>query len=90
MTEVTRMRRLNFQKSQISALEKGLRKLESYSFSICANLTRLILPPQAEEIGDSVFSDCKNLSEVIFNSRLVLISRRAFSGCDSLEKVVIP
>lgn len=90
---LVKIERMAFFNSKISDISfgKGIKKIgESYSFSICANLTRLILPPQAEEIGDSVFSDCKNLSEVIFNSRLVLISRRAFSGCDSLEKVVIP
>ena len=85
--------RMAFFNSEISDISfgKGIKKIgEGCSFSICTNLTKLILPPQAEEIGDSVFSDCKNLSEVVFNSRLVSISRRAFSGCDRLEKVVIP
>ena len=85
--------RMAFFNSEISDISfgKGIKKIgEGCSFSICTNLTKLILPLQAEEIGDSVFSDCKNLSEVVFNSRLVSISRRAFSGCDRLEKVVIP
>lgn len=90
---LVKIERMAFFNSKISDISfgKGIKKIgESYSFSICANLTRLILPPQAEEIGDSVFSDCQNLSEVVFNSRLVSISRKAFSGCDRLEKVVIP
>lgn len=85
--------RMVFFNSEISDISfgTGIKKIgEGYSFSICTNLTKLILPPQAEEIGDSVFSDCQNLSEVVFNSRLVSISRKAFSGCDRLEKVVIP
>lgn len=85
--------RMAFFNSEISDISfgTGIKKIgEGYSFSICTNLTKLILPPQAEEIGDSVFSDCQNLSEVVFNSRLVSISRKAFSGCDRLEKVVIP
>ena len=85
--------RMAFFNSEISDISfgTGIKKIgEGYSFSICTNLTKLILPPQAEEVGDSVFSDCQNLSEVVFNSRLVSISRKAFSGCDRLEKVVIP
>lgn len=85
--------RMAFFNSEISDISfgTGIKKIgEGYSFSICTNLTKLILPPQAEEIGDSVFSDCQNLSEVVFNSRLVSISRKVFSGCDRLEKVVIP
>ena len=90
---LVKIERMAFFNSKISDISfgKGIKKIgEGYSFSLCTNLTRLIFPPQAEEIGDSAFSDCTNLSEVVFNSRLVLISRRAFSGCDRLEKVVIP
>ena len=59
------------------------------SFRYCTNLTRVVLPDNAE-LGISSFADCSGLEYVKLPNNLTIIPNNCFGGCRSLTGITIP
>ena len=61
-----------------------------YAFSLCDDLTSVVIPNSVETIGQYAFAACSNLYEITLGKSLGVIGDGAFLGCTSLTSVVIP
>ena len=66
-------------------LPDSLRKIGSYAFNWCENLTSVTLPSNLEEIDFQAFEYCKSLTEVVFPPQLIKTSCRTFDETPWLE-----
>lgn len=67
-------------------LPLSLRKIGSYAFLGCKNLTEISIPDGVEEIGQGAFSSC-NFSSVVIPSSVKMIDDYAFSNNKMLMEV---
>lgn len=67
-----------------------LKKIETFAFANCSNITNIIIPTWLNEISVSTFQNCKSLSSVTFYSNITNIPEQAFYKCVSLDNVVLP
>lgn len=75
---------VNFSKGGI------IENIPPYTFTKCANLTKITLPTGLEKIWVGAFYECTNLQYVSFPEGLISIDAGAFSDCISLKTVILP
>lgn len=65
-------------------------KIGDKAFSLCTNLTGIVIPDSIREIGEEAFFNCYNLTNLVIPDSVVRIKSRAFVNCDQLAGIVIP
>ena len=60
------------------------------AFSGCHNLTSVIIPNSAKNIGEWAFKYCISLSSIDIPNSVKSIGNNAFAGCSSLKYISIP
>ena len=60
------------------------------AFSGCHNLTSIIIPNSAKNIGEWAFKYCISLSSIDIPNSVKSIGNNAFAGCSSLKFISIP
>ena len=60
------------------------------AFSMCWDLTKVIIPDTVNSIGEWAFKECYELTGVIIGNSVTSIEEMAFFGCESLTSVIIP
>lgn len=68
----------------------GVTTIGDHAFSMCCDLTELVVPSSVTTIELSAFAWCKNLSKIVLQEGLISIAQGAFSHCESLTCIVIP
>lgn len=71
-------------------IPKGIKKIASYAFYDCSNLTEIVIPNSVTSIEESAFSNCVNLTSIYIPSSVIYIGRNAFDNCKNLQNVVLP
>ena len=61
----------------------------NYAFSLCSNLSTLIIGENVIEIGGSAFSSCPSLTSVTIPNSVTSIGNSAFSLCFNLSTLII-
>ena len=71
---------------------EGLESIGKYTFLLCKNLTRVVIPSSVKIVEEGAFRGCCALSEVIFadESSLQRIGESAFRGCEVLKRINLP
>ena len=64
--------------------------IDSFLFSSCKNLVKVILPETVSSIGECAFCGCENLVQIDLPDALTTIAEDAFCGCKNLTQIVIP
>ncbi len=64
-----------------------VKRIESYGFSGCSNLSNVRLPKYLEEIGEDAFYQCDSLVSIDFPASLKKIGYSAFYDCSKLQNV---
>ena len=60
------------------------------AFSICDNLSKVILPDTVTSIGSGAFRNCNNIETIVLPKNMESIGAYAFDGCTGLKKIVLP
>ncbi len=60
------------------------------AFSLCENLTKVIIPNSVTSIGNQAFTGCTGLEEVNIPIAVTRIGEQTFSLCKSLKEIAIP
>lgn len=55
-------------------------RIESKAYAKNKEVTRVVLPKNLKQIGDSAFYECTNLEEIVFPEGLEAIGRETFYG----------
>ena len=71
-------------------INSGTRVIANEAFSLCNNLTSVIIPDSVTSIGESAFRSCKSLTGVTIPNSVISIDNGAFEMCGSLTSVTIP
>ncbi len=71
-------------------IPRTVRKIGSYAFARCENLSEIVIPETVEKIGDQAFEECENLRKVVIQPGCRHIGRSAFLNCRNLTKVILP
>ena len=66
------------------------KRIGSWAFDWCKNLTSIEIPGSVEYIGQAAFGGCAGLTSLVLGKGVEFIDRSAFSGCSSLTSVEIP
>ncbi len=61
--------------------------IDSYAFSDCSGLTKVILPAMITDLKDGIFEDCSALESVTIPGGVRYIRSGAFKGCSAMESV---
>lgn len=77
-------------KSGVYNIPNKVKRIESYAFYNCVELTGVIIPEGVKSIGDSAFYGCDKLESIIMPNGLTNIDEEAFWGCDNLSNIEIP
>lgn len=83
----------NFEEEELTSIDLSnleLTELPSCAFSMCVNLTSVILPTSLTLIGSSAFSNCSSLTSVNIPDSATTIGSYAFNNCSSLTSIKIP
>ena len=67
-----------------------VRKIGSYVFSGCSNLTKIEIPNSVAQIGNGAFYNCNALTNILISECVTSIGESAFYGCSKLTNVTIP
>ena len=67
-----------------------VKKIGTFAFAVCNELTSIIIPEGVEEIGFGAFEECSNLESVSLPKSLGKINNTAFMGAVKLSSVIIP
>lgn len=59
-------------------------------FADCENLSKVVIPKSATEIGSNAFENCVSLKEITIPNKVVMIGTHAFNGCTGLTEITIP
>ncbi len=73
----------------VLTIREGVREIEAYAFKSDSKITKLILPPSLEKIGELAFSQCSNLREIEFSEGLSEIGFQCFDRT-AVETLVFP
>lgn len=60
------------------------------AFSMCKNMTSIVIPNSVTRIDNSAFYYCSALASIQFGNGLTSIGNNVFDGCSSLISAVIP
>lgn len=71
-------------------MSDGLLEIESWAFSGCKILKRIVIPSTVTIINNSAFDRCESLEGVDLFDGLLEIGNNAFDHCVSLKKTTIP
>lgn len=71
-------------------LPDGITLLGGYTFQLCSNLQRVVLPSNITVIPESMFGMAINLMDVVMPEGLVEISKEAFFACNNANKFKYP
>lgn len=67
-----------------------LRRIGSYAFANCSNLTgEVVIPNTVATIDTAAFQGCTSLDSVIFNATNGSVPNQCFSGCAELSNVTL-
>lgn len=77
-------------KKELSKLPESLKRIGSYAFADCENLTHIELPQGVESIGYWAFRCCEHLETVKLSENIERIGKDAFAFCSSLKQVYYP
>ena len=72
------------------SIPQGVKKIGSFAFSDCNNLSSVTIPDSVTTIGDKAFDRCNSLTSVTIPDSVTTIGISAFSNCGSLSSVTIP
>ncbi len=78
-----------FGKSGLSSVEFEGDMVESIeaAFSMCENLTSIMLPNSIQRLNGGVFAKCSHLEHVVLGSNIQFIGGYAFNECEALQTV---
>ena len=71
-------------------LPETVRKIETYAFNQCANLTKTNIPEGITVIEPYTYSLCSSMSEITIPDSVVYICEGAFAGIRPASEIVIP
>ena len=77
-------------KKELPKLPDSLKRIGSYAFADCENLTHIELPQGVESIGYWAFRCCEHLETVKLSENIERIGKDAFAFCSSLKQVYYP
>ena len=67
-----------------------LRRIGSYAFANCSNLTgEVVIPNTVSTIDTAAFQGCTSLDSVIFNATNGSVPNQCFNGCTALSSVTL-
>ena len=64
--------------------------IDQEAFSHSSNLTEIVIPDGATEIGEGSFSTCVKLTKIELPGTVTAIKRFAFNSCSELAEAIIP
>ena len=70
--------------------EYVVRKIDSWAFFSCRNLSSVTIPNTVESIGWNAFRTCTSLKGVVIPESVVKIGNSAFENCSGLTDIIIP
>lgn len=73
----------------IVRIGNGVKKIGSYAFSDCSELSSIIIPESTIEIETNAFSNCTSLKEAK-GIEVEVLGENCFSNCVSIEQVTFP
>lgn len=73
-----------------AAIPNGVKNIEDFAFSQCAQLTNAVLPPSLINIASGAFHACTNLAGIQIPAGVTNIGDLAFTYCSSLSSLAIP
>ena len=78
-----------FSKSGLVSVEFEGDMVESIeaAFSMCENLTSIMLPNSVQRLNGGVFAKCSHLEHVVLGSNIQFIGGYAFNECEALQTV---
>ena len=71
-------------------LPYGLKKIGTYAFEGCKNMTSITIPDTVTEIAGNGIRDCSSLLSLKLPASLKKIGFCAISGCEKLPEIIIP
>ena len=74
----------------IITFDKNLTTIESYAFSNCNTLTKILLPNSVNKIENGAFGGCSALISINIPKNVKKIGNNAFSSCVCLTSINIP
>ena len=74
----------------VLTLPSGISIIENEAFAGQTELTEVILPDTAREIGAAAFAGCENLRRIVLPEGLHTIGQGAFLDCTALREIVLP
>ncbi len=66
------------------------KRIDSYAFYGCKDLTSIIIPDSVTSIGSSAFYGCTSLTSIIVPDSVTSIGLSAFDGCTGLTSITLP
>ena len=72
------------------AIPEGVKKIDSYAFSFCSNLTTVVIPASMNNLDAYAFILCSSLEEVTLLGSVETIGSYAFYECENLAGMNIP
>lgn len=69
---------------------KPVKRIDSYAFNGCDNLTSITIPDGVTDIDSSAFKDCISLTNISIPDSVTNISNTVFSGCSKLTNFTVP
>lgn len=60
------------------------------AFSVCSDITKIIMPDTVTSTGEETFYLCENLTSVTMPNSVTTIGRCSFQNCFALQEITIP
>ncbi|MDE7148695.1 MAG: leucine-rich repeat domain-containing protein, partial [Duncaniella sp.] len=71
-------------------IEYTLVEISRSAFSVCSDLTSVVIPNSVKTIGDYAFNNCSRVTSVVIGNSVKNIGYGAFAHCYELTSVEIP
>ena len=71
-------------------IHSNVKEIESYCFSECRNLQKIVIPDSVTKISSNAFDDCSQLSSIILSTNILKLNWSTFSNCKELKHLQLP